>query len=84
MIILRVTKKTLHNLIDGMQDSDSDLAEVANFIGYLKMKRDNELSFSENFAYEVTDLEEEELLLNALNGDNPALTEEEINKMLGQ
>lgn len=33
-------------------------------------------------VYEVTDLEEEKQLLYALDGDNPILSEEEINNML--
>ncbi|WP_247106316.1 hypothetical protein [Halalkalibacter sp. APA_J-10(15)] len=35
-------------------------------------------------CYEVTDTEEENQLLQALENDNPLLSEEEINKMLGQ
>ncbi len=36
-----------------------------------------------NDCYEVTDAEEENELLRALNDDNPVLSEEEINRMLG-
>jgi hypothetical protein len=38
---------------------------------------------SEKDVYEVTDNEEERLLLEALEGDNPILSETEIDKMLG-
>lgn len=37
---------------------------------------------SEKDVYEVTDYEEERLLLEALEGDNPILSEAEIDKML--
>ena len=38
---------------------------------------------SETDVYEVTDYEEERLLLEALEGDNPILSEAEIDKTLG-
>jgi hypothetical protein len=34
-------------------------------------------------TYEVTDPEEKKLLLEALEGDNPILSDEEVDKMLG-
>ncbi|GAE28254.1 hypothetical protein JCM9140_4468 [Halalkalibacter wakoensis JCM 9140] len=37
----------------------------------------------ETDCYEVTDPEEEEQLLMALNEDNPILTDKEINEILG-
>jgi len=36
---LRVTKETLYKLIEDI--SPQDMEEVADFIGYLKMKREN-------------------------------------------
>jgi hypothetical protein len=37
---------------------------------------------SDRASYEVTDAEEEEQLLRALDSDNPILSEEEISNML--
>lgn len=34
-------------------------------------------------TYEVTDPEEKKLLLEALEGDNPILSDEDVDKMLG-
>lgn len=79
---MRISKETIHHLIEGMHDNE--LNEVANFIGYLKLKRDNASTQFETGVYEVTDPEEEEQLLRALNDDNPILSEEEINRMIGQ
>ncbi len=39
--------------------------------------------YSDTNVYEVTDTEEEQLLLEALEGDNPILSELEIDKILG-
>ena len=39
--------------------------------------------YSDTNVYEVTDTEEEQLLLEALEGDNPILSDLEIDKILG-
>ncbi|MCD1262026.1 hypothetical protein B5M42_024915 [Paenibacillus athensensis] len=79
---MRISKETIHHLIESMPDNE--LNEVANFIGYLKMKRDNACKPFETDVYEVTDPDEEDQLLRALNENNPLLSEEDINRMIGQ
>lgn len=79
---MRVTQQTIYSRVEGL--GDNELNEVANFIGYLKMKRDNAFLHLKTDVYEVADPEEEAQLVRALNESNPLLTEEEINTMLGQ
>lgn len=49
---------------------------------YVKAMVNDEISQTGN--YEVTDLEEEMLLLDAMNADNPSLSKQEVLKQLAR
>ncbi len=69
-------------------ENEDILKAVSSELPYIEIGNRKFLLFevdqiSETDVYEVTDNEEERLLLDALKGDNPILSEAEIDKMLG-
>ena len=69
-------------------ENEDILKAVSSELPYIEIGNRKFLLFevdqiSETDVYEVTDNEEERLLLDALEGDNPILSEAEIDKMLG-
>jgi len=69
-------------------DNDDILKAVNSGFPYIEIGNRRFLLFevektSDAGVYEVTDSEEERLLLEALEGYNPILSDEEIDEMLG-
>ncbi|MHB1654631.1 MAG: hypothetical protein ACYCVD_19585 [Desulfitobacteriaceae bacterium] len=69
-------------------ENEDILKAISSELPYIEIGNRKFLLFevdriSEKDVYEVTDYEEERLLLEALEGDNPILSETEIDKMLG-
>ena len=68
-------------------DNEDILKAISSELPYIEIGDRKFLLFevdriSEKDVYEVNDYEEERLLLEALEGDNPILSEVEIDKML--
>jgi len=68
-------------------DNEDILKAIGSELPYIQIGNRKFLLFevdqiSEKDVYEVTDYEEERLLLEALEGDNPILSETEIDKIL--
>ena len=69
-------------------ENEDILKAISSGLPYIEIGNRKFLLFevdriSEKDVYEVPDYEEERLLLEALEGDNPILSEAEIDKMLG-
>ncbi len=69
-------------------ENEDILKAISSELPYIEIGNRKFLLFevdqiSEKDVYEVTDYQEELLLLEALEGDNPILSEAEIDKMLG-
>lgn len=69
-------------------ESEDILKAISSELPYIEIGNRRFLLFEvdqipEKDVYEVTDYEEELLLLEALEGDNPILSETEIDRILG-